>query len=117
MIIELLLLVQLQEQDQEKQQCNLELQQPEYFSTKPPLLRINSERFRTRVLDRNYTLKEFRSLPTVNVDPNVGKIFVEVGWIKLDKLTIHDMILMHKVCELHVIKYTDSDIKNNMIGL
>ena len=89
--------MQLQEQrDVEKQQRNLELQ-PQRYSTKPPLIRINSEQFTMRKLDRNYTLKEFRSLRSVSVDPNKRNVFVEVGWLKLDGLTIHDMILMDKV--------------------
>ena len=50
-----------------------------------------------RTLDRNYTLKEFRSLPTVNVDPNERNVLVEAGWIKLDGLPICDTVLIDKV--------------------
>ena len=99
-VIRLLCLVQLQEQqDQENQQHNLELQQSQRYSTKPPLIRINSEQFKLRSLDRKYTLKEFCSLPSVNVDPNERNVFVEAGWLKLDSLPICDTILMDKVSQ------------------
>ena len=96
-VIILLFLVQLQEQQDQEKQCNLDLQQPQHCSEKPPLIRISSEQFAMKTLDRNYTFKEFRTLRSVSVDPNERNVFVEVGWLKLDGLKIHDMILMGKV--------------------
>ena len=64
---------------------------------KPPLIQINSDQFRTRTLEKNRKLSEFRSLPSVTVDPNERNVFVEASKIKVDKVKIIDVILMDMV--------------------
>jgi hypothetical protein len=70
---------------------------------KPPLIRIISDRsqFVTKQLqDRNYNYNEYCSLTSVNVDLNERNMFIEAGWIKMDGLRIHDVILLDKVSVL-----------------